>query len=208
MSACNTFTEHVWKPGECKNCFKPKSLHQLPPDSEKAPITHGSVKTNANHSNNHRLPFPHHGLLPPLTMQVTCCRGILPIGQSQPVPPDRQKLNQFCTLKAADEQLMQNLNVGYHLKASSAAGKLMRKKRRRKSERKGSWWAWTEQSSTCCRPLQSSAITGSQRQKESPVRSLLSSSCTGVTLTKATSVWIKARLGQTMEGQRTCCCGT
>ncbi|TRY65156.1 hypothetical protein DNTS_002036 [Danionella cerebrum] len=30
MSACNTFTEHVWKPGECKNCFKPKSLHQGP----------------------------------------------------------------------------------------------------------------------------------------------------------------------------------
>ncbi|XP_006866524.1 PREDICTED: pseudopodium-enriched atypical kinase 1 [Chrysochloris asiatica] len=55
MSACNTFTEHVWKPGECKNCFKPKSLHQLPPDSEKAPITHGDVKTNANHSNNHRI---------------------------------------------------------------------------------------------------------------------------------------------------------
>ncbi|XP_032123221.1 inactive tyrosine-protein kinase PEAK1 [Sapajus apella] len=55
MSACNTFTEHVWKPGECKNCFKPKSLHQLPPDPEKAPVTHGNVKTNANHSNNHRL---------------------------------------------------------------------------------------------------------------------------------------------------------
>ncbi|XP_042563368.1 inactive tyrosine-protein kinase PEAK1 [Clupea harengus] len=34
MSACNTFTEHVWKPGECKNCFKPKSLHRL---SEGAP---------------------------------------------------------------------------------------------------------------------------------------------------------------------------
>nr|XP_012313100.1 pseudopodium-enriched atypical kinase 1 [Aotus nancymaae]XP_012313106.1 pseudopodium-enriched atypical kinase 1 [Aotus nancymaae]XP_012313107.1 pseudopodium-enriched atypical kinase 1 [Aotus nancymaae]XP_021523940.1 pseudopodium-enriched atypical kinase 1 [Aotus nancymaae]XP_021523941.1 pseudopodium-enriched atypical kinase 1 [Aotus nancymaae]XP_021523942.1 pseudopodium-enriched atypical kinase 1 [Aotus nancymaae]XP_021523943.1 pseudopodium-enriched atypical kinase 1 [Aotus nancymaae]XP_0 len=55
MSACNTFTEHVWKPGECKNCFKPKSLHQLPPDPEKAPITHGNVKINANHSNNHRI---------------------------------------------------------------------------------------------------------------------------------------------------------
>lgn len=55
MSACNTFTEHVWKPGECKNCFKPKSLHQLPPDPEKAPITHGNVKTNANHSNDHRI---------------------------------------------------------------------------------------------------------------------------------------------------------
>lgn len=55
MSACNTFTEHVWKPGECKNCFKPKSLHQLPPDPETIPITHGHVKTNANHSNNHRI---------------------------------------------------------------------------------------------------------------------------------------------------------
>uniref|UniRef100_K9IPC2 Inactive tyrosine-protein kinase PEAK1 n=1 Tax=Desmodus rotundus TaxID=9430 RepID=K9IPC2_DESRO len=55
MSACNTFTEHVWKPGECKNCFKPKSLHQLPPEPEKTPITHGNVKTNANHSNNHRV---------------------------------------------------------------------------------------------------------------------------------------------------------
>ncbi|XP_035499349.2 inactive tyrosine-protein kinase PEAK1 [Scophthalmus maximus] len=29
MSACSTFTEHVWKPGECKNCFKPKSMHCL-----------------------------------------------------------------------------------------------------------------------------------------------------------------------------------
>lgn len=55
MSACSTFTEHVWKPGECKNCFKPKSLHQFPPDPEKAPITHGNVKTNTSHSNNHRI---------------------------------------------------------------------------------------------------------------------------------------------------------
>ncbi|XP_074184412.1 inactive tyrosine-protein kinase PEAK1 isoform X1 [Rhinolophus sinicus] len=55
MSACNTFTEHVWKPGECKNCFKPKRLHQLTPDPEKPPTSHGNVKTNANHSNNHRI---------------------------------------------------------------------------------------------------------------------------------------------------------
>ncbi|NXE73980.1 PEAK1 kinase, partial [Cochlearius cochlearius] len=54
MSACNTFTEHVWKPGECKNCFKPKSLHQLPPVSEKKPLSHGNLKTNANQSNSHR----------------------------------------------------------------------------------------------------------------------------------------------------------
>nr|XP_056721766.1 inactive tyrosine-protein kinase PEAK1 isoform X2 [Euleptes europaea] len=48
MSACNAFTEHVWKPGECKNCFKPKSLHQLPPASEKPPISNANLKTNAN----------------------------------------------------------------------------------------------------------------------------------------------------------------
>ncbi|XP_052528484.1 inactive tyrosine-protein kinase PEAK1 isoform X2 [Tympanuchus pallidicinctus] len=54
MSACNTFTEHVWKPGECKNCFKPKSLHQLPPVSEKKPLSHDNLKTNANQSNSQR----------------------------------------------------------------------------------------------------------------------------------------------------------
>ncbi|NXD45063.1 PEAK1 kinase, partial [Copsychus sechellarum] len=54
MSACNTFTEHVWKPGECKNCFKPKSLHQLPPVSEKKPLSHGNLKANANQSSSQR----------------------------------------------------------------------------------------------------------------------------------------------------------
>ncbi|NXC58698.1 PEAK1 kinase, partial [Aleadryas rufinucha] len=54
MSACNTFTEHVWKPGECKNCFKPKSLHQLPPVSEKKPLSHGNLKANANQSHSQR----------------------------------------------------------------------------------------------------------------------------------------------------------
>ncbi|KAM3828116.1 inactive tyrosine-protein kinase PEAK1 isoform 2-T3 [Vipera latastei] len=53
MSACNAFTEHVWKPGECKNCFKPKNLHQLPPDPEKAPVSNSNIKTNAIHSNQH-----------------------------------------------------------------------------------------------------------------------------------------------------------
>ncbi|KAM6926493.1 inactive tyrosine-protein kinase PEAK1 isoform 2-T2 [Lycodopsis pacificus] len=37
MSACSTFTEHVWKPGECKNCFKPKSLHCLAQSSKGKP---------------------------------------------------------------------------------------------------------------------------------------------------------------------------
>ncbi|XP_057889077.1 inactive tyrosine-protein kinase PEAK1 isoform X1 [Melospiza georgiana] len=54
MSACNTFTEHVWKPGECKNCFKPKSLHQLPPVSEKKPLSHANVKANASQSGGQR----------------------------------------------------------------------------------------------------------------------------------------------------------
>ncbi|XP_041034317.1 inactive tyrosine-protein kinase PEAK1 isoform X2 [Carcharodon carcharias] len=54
MSACNAFTEHVWKPGECKNCFKPKSLHCLTAASDTPPISCNNLKTNANHSNNHR----------------------------------------------------------------------------------------------------------------------------------------------------------
>ncbi|CAN8188011.1 unnamed protein product [Coccothraustes coccothraustes] len=54
MSACNTFTEHVWKPGECKNCFKPKSLHQLPPVSEKKPLSHANLKANATQSSGQR----------------------------------------------------------------------------------------------------------------------------------------------------------
>ncbi|XP_077173981.1 inactive tyrosine-protein kinase PEAK1 isoform X2 [Paroedura picta] len=48
MSACNAFTEHVWKPGECKNCFKPKSLHQFPPATEKPPAPNTNLKANAN----------------------------------------------------------------------------------------------------------------------------------------------------------------
>ncbi|XP_053129104.1 inactive tyrosine-protein kinase PEAK1 isoform X1 [Hemicordylus capensis] len=54
MSACNAFTEHVWKPGECKNCFKPKSLHQLPPATEKPPISNANLKASASHSNSQR----------------------------------------------------------------------------------------------------------------------------------------------------------
>ncbi|XP_072138894.1 inactive tyrosine-protein kinase PEAK1 isoform X1 [Mobula birostris] len=54
MSACNTFTEHVWKPGECKNCFKPKSLHSLTTASETPPRSCNNLKANANHSNNQR----------------------------------------------------------------------------------------------------------------------------------------------------------
>ncbi|XP_030084083.2 inactive tyrosine-protein kinase PEAK1 isoform X1 [Serinus canaria] len=54
MSACNTFTEHVWKPGECKNCFKPKSLHQLPPVAEKKPLSHANLKANATQSSSQR----------------------------------------------------------------------------------------------------------------------------------------------------------
>lgn len=63
MSACSTFTEHVWKPGECKNCFKPKSLHCLAqssggkPPSEQRPQTSqqqnlpaAGARANPNHT--------------------------------------------------------------------------------------------------------------------------------------------------------------
>nr|XP_015199058.1 PREDICTED: pseudopodium-enriched atypical kinase 1 isoform X1 [Lepisosteus oculatus]XP_015199059.1 PREDICTED: pseudopodium-enriched atypical kinase 1 isoform X1 [Lepisosteus oculatus]XP_015199061.1 PREDICTED: pseudopodium-enriched atypical kinase 1 isoform X1 [Lepisosteus oculatus]XP_015199062.1 PREDICTED: pseudopodium-enriched atypical kinase 1 isoform X1 [Lepisosteus oculatus]XP_015199063.1 PREDICTED: pseudopodium-enriched atypical kinase 1 isoform X1 [Lepisosteus oculatus] len=61
MSACNTFTEHVWKPGECKNCFKPKSLHRLTEgvlkkgaqEQQQNQSTSGG-KPNANLSNNYQ----------------------------------------------------------------------------------------------------------------------------------------------------------
>ncbi|XP_054858150.1 inactive tyrosine-protein kinase PEAK1 isoform X1 [Eublepharis macularius] len=48
MSACNAFTEHVWKPGECKNCFKPKSLHHLPLASEEPRAPNTNPKTSAS----------------------------------------------------------------------------------------------------------------------------------------------------------------
>lgn len=65
MSACSTFTEHVWKPGECKNCFKPKSLHcvaqsgggkppsdqRLPTVQQHNPLSPGA-RTNSNLTNN------------------------------------------------------------------------------------------------------------------------------------------------------------
>ncbi|KAF7667120.1 hypothetical protein LDENG_00075580 [Lucifuga dentata] len=63
MSSCSTFTEHVWKPGECKNCFKPKSLHCLAPSiggkapSEQRPLppqqhspTPAGARANPNHT--------------------------------------------------------------------------------------------------------------------------------------------------------------
>ncbi|XP_040893832.1 inactive tyrosine-protein kinase PEAK1 [Toxotes jaculatrix] len=65
MSACSTFTEHVWKPGECKNCFKPKSLHCLsqsgggkPPSEQRPPTTQqqnpppAGARANPNLTNN------------------------------------------------------------------------------------------------------------------------------------------------------------
>ncbi|XP_061629468.1 inactive tyrosine-protein kinase PEAK1 [Phyllopteryx taeniolatus] len=64
MSACSTFTEHVWKPGECKNCFKPKSLHytlsggvkprsehRLPTSQQQNP-PHAGTRANSNLANN------------------------------------------------------------------------------------------------------------------------------------------------------------
>ncbi|MBN3299233.1 PEAK1 kinase, partial [Amia calva] len=62
MSACNTFTEHVWKPGECKNCFKPKSLHRLAEGGlkkggQEQPQQNqdtSGVKPNANLTNNYQ----------------------------------------------------------------------------------------------------------------------------------------------------------
>uniref|UniRef100_A0A3P8SJ29 Inactive tyrosine-protein kinase PEAK1 n=1 Tax=Amphiprion percula TaxID=161767 RepID=A0A3P8SJ29_AMPPE len=59
MSACSTFTEHVWKPGECKNCFKPKSLHclsQKPPSEQRPPTTQQQNSSAAGARGNPNLP--------------------------------------------------------------------------------------------------------------------------------------------------------
>ncbi|XP_074947018.1 inactive tyrosine-protein kinase PRAG1 [Phalacrocorax aristotelis] len=47
MSACSDFVEHVWKPGSCKNCFNPKSSHQLqtPPDVGACGVLPNGVRT-------------------------------------------------------------------------------------------------------------------------------------------------------------------
>lgn len=50
MSACNTFTEHVWKPGECKNCFKPKSLHRPPESANECKTNINAKLTNSQRS--------------------------------------------------------------------------------------------------------------------------------------------------------------
>ncbi|NWI85845.1 PRAG1 kinase, partial [Pitta sordida] len=47
MSACSDFVEHVWKPGSCKNCFKPKSSHwlQTTPDVGACGVLPNGVRT-------------------------------------------------------------------------------------------------------------------------------------------------------------------
>uniref|UniRef100_A0A8C8E843 Inactive tyrosine-protein kinase PRAG1 n=1 Tax=Otus sunia TaxID=257818 RepID=A0A8C8E843_9STRI len=47
MSACSDFVEHVWKPGSCKNCFSPKTSHQLqtPPDVGACGVLPNGVRT-------------------------------------------------------------------------------------------------------------------------------------------------------------------
>ncbi|XP_077567275.1 inactive tyrosine-protein kinase PEAK1 [Stigmatopora nigra] len=82
MSACSTFTEHVWKPGECKNCFKPKSLHCPPTRSEKSrpdrrlPTTQQQIpanstsRTNSNLAHSSVTPRPGH-FRPPVAKKPT-----------------------------------------------------------------------------------------------------------------------------------------
>uniref|UniRef100_A0A672PNR3 Pseudopodium enriched atypical kinase 1 n=1 Tax=Sinocyclocheilus grahami TaxID=75366 RepID=A0A672PNR3_SINGR len=50
MSACNTFTEHVWKPGECKNCFKPKSFHRPPEQANAASESKTNISAKLTNS--------------------------------------------------------------------------------------------------------------------------------------------------------------
>ncbi|KAM6261530.1 inactive tyrosine-protein kinase PRAG1 [Porphyrio hochstetteri] len=49
MSVCSDFVEHVWKPGSCKNCFKPKSSHRFPtpPDAGAGGALPNGVRSKA-----------------------------------------------------------------------------------------------------------------------------------------------------------------
>ncbi|KAM9375929.1 inactive tyrosine-protein kinase PEAK1 [Pholidichthys leucotaenia] len=84
MSACSTFTEHVWKPGECKNCFKPKSLHCLtqssggkPPSEQRPPTTQqyhptpGGARANPNLITNSQRAARSGHLRPPVAKKPT-----------------------------------------------------------------------------------------------------------------------------------------
>ncbi|XP_071599011.1 inactive tyrosine-protein kinase PRAG1 isoform X1 [Heliangelus exortis] len=52
MSACSDFVEHIWKPGSCKNCFNPKSSHQLqtPPDVRACGVLPNGFRTKPESS--------------------------------------------------------------------------------------------------------------------------------------------------------------
>ncbi|XP_053573314.1 inactive tyrosine-protein kinase PEAK1 isoform X2 [Bombina bombina] len=78
MSACSSFTEHVWKPGECKNCFLPKGQHQLtalgrgncgqppPPPPPPPPYRAHHAKVNVN-----QRPRTTTGFRPPVAKKPT-----------------------------------------------------------------------------------------------------------------------------------------
>ncbi|KAJ7998262.1 hypothetical protein DPEC_G00220810, partial [Dallia pectoralis] len=66
MSACNTFTEHVWKPGECKNCFKPKSQHCL---------AESSLKKSGPEISSQEQSQPHAGTRPNVILANSSQRG-------------------------------------------------------------------------------------------------------------------------------------
>ncbi|XP_055518527.1 inactive tyrosine-protein kinase PEAK1 [Leucoraja erinacea] len=93
MSACNTFTEHVWKPGECKNCFKPKSLHCLTTTSETAPRSYNNLKTNANHSNNQRGRSATGHFRPPVAKKPTIAvKPTMMVTDGQTVSPEMETM--------------------------------------------------------------------------------------------------------------------
>lgn len=130
-------------------------------------------KQNKHHRSLLRAPRRH-----PIT-RVICCKGISATGPNPTVPPGRQRRSRSCTPKSG-ELLMPNPNVGYRLRASSAAEKPMTRKTERRKERKGNWWAWMEPSYTCSPLLRFNGITGSARRNQTPVRSRQLFSCTGV----------------------------
>ncbi|CAH2273351.1 pseudopodium-enriched atypical kinase 1 [Pelobates cultripes] len=134
MSACGSFTEHVWKPGECKNCFQPKGQHQLaalgrgnsgqppPPPPPPPPYRAHHAKVNTNQRPRTTTGFrPPVAKKPTIAVKPTMMAVDGPVGhhtQGQarvPLPPvTARNQNQAPSVTCIDDQANNNTG-GEHL---------------------------------------------------------------------------------------------
>ncbi|KAM9311048.1 inactive tyrosine-protein kinase PEAK1 [Gastrophryne carolinensis] len=129
MSACGSFTEHVWKPGECKNCFQPKGQHQLsalgrgnpgqPPPPPPPPPPYRAQHTKVNVS---QRPRTSTGFRPPVAKKPTIAvkptmitvdgsAGHSLIGQARSPLPTQNSRTQAPTAVCNDDRTNNNTRV-------------------------------------------------------------------------------------------------